>query len=142
MSRSSGDLPARLRGEALQRVDVKPLRRRQGTPLACLPSLLRRSSFGYEGRELRRRHGGIFQHSPVNNGWLPGSGQLVDEISPPDIMLVRSRGLNDRAPSSQTAPEASGGAEPGRQARTEPTRVRGPSHLLPCTWANCMCQNC
>jgi hypothetical protein len=33
------------------------------TPLACLPSLLRRSSFGYEGRELRRRHGGLFQHS-------------------------------------------------------------------------------
>jgi hypothetical protein len=33
------------------------------TPLACLPSLLRRSSFGYEGRELQRRHGGIFQHS-------------------------------------------------------------------------------
>jgi hypothetical protein len=30
------------------------------TPLACLPSLLRRSSFGYEGRELRRRHGGPF----------------------------------------------------------------------------------
>jgi hypothetical protein len=24
----------------------------------CLPSLLRRSSFGYEGRELQRRHGG------------------------------------------------------------------------------------
>jgi hypothetical protein len=57
----------RLRVEALQRVDVKPLRQRQGTPLACLPSLLRRSSFGYEGRELRRRHGGIFQHAPF---WL------------------------------------------------------------------------
>ena len=32
-------------------------------PLACLPSLLRRSSFGYEDRELRHRHGGLFQHS-------------------------------------------------------------------------------
>ncbi len=42
-----GDLPARLRVEALQRVDAKPLRRRQGTPLACLP-------------KLRRRHGGLF----------------------------------------------------------------------------------
>ena len=30
-----GDLPVRLRGEALQRVDAKPLRRRQGTPLAA-----------------------------------------------------------------------------------------------------------
>jgi len=28
-----------------------------------LPDLLRRSSVGYEGRELQRRHGGIFQHS-------------------------------------------------------------------------------
>ncbi len=34
------------------------------TPLACLPSLLRRSSFGYEGREFQRRHGSLFQHSP------------------------------------------------------------------------------
>ncbi len=33
------------------------------TPLVCLPSLLRRSSFGYEGREVQYRHGGIFQQS-------------------------------------------------------------------------------
>jgi hypothetical protein len=55
---NNGDLPARLRVEALQRVDVKPLsafvalRRRQGTPLACLP-------------KLRRRHGGFFQQTPL-----------------------------------------------------------------------------
>jgi hypothetical protein len=55
VSTAKGDLPARLRVEALQREDAKPLRRRQGTPLACLPSLLRRSSFGYEGWELLRR---------------------------------------------------------------------------------------
>ena len=34
-ARPRGDLPVRLRGEALQRVDAKPLRRRQGTPLAA-----------------------------------------------------------------------------------------------------------
>jgi hypothetical protein len=59
---------------------AKPLRRRQGMPLACLPSLLRRSSFGYEGRELRHRHGGsfaqvqdmIFQHSHHEISTPPG----------------------------------------------------------------------
>ncbi|GJL69679.1 MAG: hypothetical protein NPIRA06_23140 [Nitrospirales bacterium] len=30
------DLPARLRGETIQRVDLKPVHRRQGTPLASV----------------------------------------------------------------------------------------------------------
>ena len=51
-----------------------------GNALACLPSLLRRSSFGYEGRELRRNRGGpfgqtqvmIFQHSHHEISTPPG----------------------------------------------------------------------
>ena len=45
-----GPVPVRVGGEALHRVDVKLLRRKQGTPLTYL-------------RKLLRRHGGIFQHS-------------------------------------------------------------------------------
>ena len=40
----------------------------QGTRLACLPSRLRRSRFSYEGRELRRRHGGSFAKTYERDG--------------------------------------------------------------------------
>ena len=61
--------PSQLTGGAYQGVHEHGQGAR--TPLTCLPSLLRRSSFGYEGRELQRRHGGpfgqtqgmLFQHS-------------------------------------------------------------------------------
>jgi hypothetical protein len=61
---TKGDMPAHLRVKAFQRVDVNPLRRRQQTPLACLSSLLRRSSFDYEGRDLLRGQSGIFATLP------------------------------------------------------------------------------